>query len=179
MASTGVRVLTASLAALGIPLLIAGFTALINVLTDTNDELESKAPRTASGYYDELNASIKDLEETFQIRLENSKSLGDGEIEIAKQSLDQQKQIYNQLNEEYQELWLTYSRLLGEAGRNEDTFLFKSKTNYLNQAKVVKENIDKIVKDLSRYSIGIRNTEKSITDITKKEQEKRDNDAKA
>ena len=179
VASTGVRVLTASLAALGIPLLIAGLTALVDVLIDTNDELESKAPQTAAGYYDELNKAIQDLEETNQIRLENSRSLGDTEIELAQQELQDKKDIYAQLKEEYDELWRTYSFLLGEAGRNEDTFLFKSKQNYLDQAEGVKQNIDKIVKDLSRYGIAIRNTEKKITDLTKAEQDKRDADAKA
>jgi len=179
VASTGVRVLTASLAALGIPLLIAGLTALVDVLMDTNDELESKAPQTAAGYYDELNKSIQDLEETNQIRLDNARSLGDTEIELAQQELQDKKDIYAQLKDEYDELWRTYSFLLGEAGRNEDTFLFKSKQNYLDQAAAVKENIDKIVKDLSRYGIAIRNTEKKITDLTKAEQDKRDADAKA
>jgi len=179
VASTGVRVLTASLTALGIPLLIAGLTALVDVLMDTNDELESKAPQTAAGYYDELNQSIQALEETNQIRLENAKSLGDTDIQLAEQELQDKKDIYAELKKEYDDLWSTYSFLLGEAARNEDNWASNSKTNYLNQAEAVKQNIDKIVKDLSRYGIAIRNTEKKITDLTKAEQDKRDADAKA
>ena len=168
VASTGVRVLTASLAALGIPLLIAGFTALLDVLMNTNDELESKAPVTAAGYYDELNESIRELEETNQIRLENARSYNATELELAQQELDDKKAIYQELNEEQEFLWTRYSFFLGEAGRNEDTYFFKSKTNYLNQAEEVKKNIDKITKDLSRYGIAIRNAEKKITEIQQK-----------
>jgi len=173
VASTSVRVLTASMAALGIPLLIAGFTALVSAIANTNEELESKAPVTAAGYYDELRQSITELEESAQIRLDNAKSLGDTELEIAQQELDEKKKIYEELREEYDFLWSRYSFLLGEANRNEDTWLFKSKTNYLNQAKGVEENINKIVKDLSRYGIAIRNAEKNITKIQKDENDKR------
>jgi len=179
VASTGVRILTASLYALGIPALIAGFAALVDVLTETNDELENKAPKTAAGYYDELNQAIKDLEETQQIRLDNAKSLGDSELEIAQQELQNKKDIYEQLKTEYDDLWSTYSFLLGEVNRNEDTWYSKSKTNFQKQADEVKKNIDKVVKDLSRYGIAIRNSEKNITDIQKRAEEKRAADAKA
>lgn len=178
VASTGVRALTAALAALGIPALIAGLTLLYDALTQTNDELESKAPQTAKEYYDELTKSIDKLNEQNELRLEFARTTGAGEIDLLQQELKQKQQIYDKLNEEVKELWITYGRLTGEALRNEDGFFFKSKTNYLNQAKVVKENIDKISQDLTKYSNQVRDTENKITDAEKKAAEKRQQEAK-
>ncbi len=178
VASTGVRALTSALAALGIPALIVGLGLLYDYLTDTNEALESRAPMTAKEYYDELSKSIDELNTKNQISLENFKASGASEKEVLEQKVRDTKSAYDKLNQANTELWNKYGQLTGEALRNEDGFFFKSKTNYLNQAKVVRENIDKISQDITKADTARKNAEKDLTDFATKQEEERVKKAK-
>ena len=98
VASTGVRVLTASLFALGIPALIAGLGLLYEYLTNTNEALESKAPLSAKEYYDELSKSIDELRTKQQISLDNFKASGASEKEVLEQKVRDTKTNYDKLS---------------------------------------------------------------------------------
>jgi len=178
VASTGVRVLTSALAALGIPALIAGLGLLYEYLTDVNDEFENKAPLDAKEYYDEVKKSIDELNSANQIRLDNFKASGADEKSVLEQNLANTKAVYGKLEQESKDLWDAYARATGEAARNEDQYFSKSKTKYLNQAKQIKENINKITQDLIKADTDRKNAQSDLTNFEKKQEEERVKKAK-
>ena len=178
VASTGVRVLTASLFALGIPALIAGLGLLYEYLTNTNEALESKAPLSAKEYYDELSKSIDELRTKQQISLDNFKASGASEKEVLEQKVRDTKTNYDKLSQAQTDLWNEYSFLTGQAARNEDGYFSKAKTNYLNQAKVVKESLGKILQDINKADTDRKNADRDLTDFGIKQEEERVRKAK-
>lgn len=178
VASTGVRVLTSALAALGIPALIAGLGLLYEYLTDVNDEFQNKAPLDAKEYYDEVKKSIDGLNTANQIRLDNFKASGADEKSVLQQNLRDKQETYDKLKEEEKDLWSKYEMLRGQALNNEDKFYSKAKTNLLNRAKAVKENIDKILEDTIKADTDLKNASKDLTDFEKKQEDERAKKAK-
>ena len=178
VASQGVRVLTSALFALGIPAIIYGLTLLYEKLTETNDELENKAPLTAKEYYDELKTSIDKLNETQTLRLNYAKAFGASEKEILEQDLKDKQAIYDKTNEAQKDLFNKLAFLNGELLKNQGAFSGRARKNLQADIAVVRENISKITNDLTKFSTDRKNAELAITDFEKKEQEKRQQQAK-
>ena len=178
VASQGVRVLTAALFALGIPAIIYGLTLLYDALTETNKELESKAPLTAKEYYDELKTSIDKLNETQTIRLNYAKAFGASEKEILEQDLKDKQVIYDKTLQAQSDLFYELSFLQGELLRNTGAFSSRTRARLNADIANIKENIAKTTNDLSKLATDRKNAETAITDFEKKEQEKRQAQAK-
>ncbi len=178
VASQGVRVLTAALFALGIPAIIYGLTLLYDALTETNKELESKAPLTAKEYYDELKTSIDKLNETQTIRLNYAKAFGASEKEILEQDLKDKQVIYEKTEQAQKDLFDKLAFLNGELLRNTGAFSSRTRARLNADIANIKENIAKTTNDLSKFSTDRKNAETAITDFEKKEQEKRQAQAK-
>lgn len=167
VASVGVRALTASLAALGIPLLIVGITTLIEKFGELNI--------TAAGI-----KSAEDAYEDFNDELEKTRELVDGRVEsleLEGKTLDALAERQRALTEEQQrrdELALRFIRerqqAINEGDKDEEKRLDDLiQKNLIAQIKV-SNNIKRVQREITKFN---EDEEKKRTDEADKQEKKR------
>lgn len=175
VASVGVRALTSALAALGIPLLIIGITALIDKFSEVN--AEAPKIKTAKEAYDDFNATLAKTNELADARIGYIKAIGEDEAafdaELAKISEERAKRTQKEID-----LFddLSYAQQLlniAEKERDKD-----ATERYKTRIKEIKDALDENLVANIKLETQFKNTEKAKTDFLKQEEEKRNQKAK-
>jgi len=161
VASTGVRVLTSALTAIGIPLLISGITTLIEKFEDFNFTLGGI--KSAEQAYKDFNEELDYTNELVNARIESLESQGD-----ALGALQEKLRVYQDEQRQRGEFEISLITQRQRARENED----KEEEERLD--KLINENLVKRI----RLAASIRKIESDITKFQENEDKKRSDKAK-
>ena len=174
VASTGVRALTTSLAAIGLPLLIVGITTLIDKFSELN--ITASGIKSAENAYEDFNAELAITQELVDGRVES--------LELEGNTLDALVEKQRALGEEQQrrnELEIRFiderQRARNEGDKKEEKRLDELiRKNLIAQIKV-SNNIKRVQREITKFN---EDEEKKRTDEADKQSKiRQENEQKA